>query len=45
MAVDGCEVTLTGTLPSWHERKQAALAAWASPHVGAVNNLIEVATG
>jgi osmotically-inducible protein OsmY len=40
--VDGGKVTLTGRVPSWAERRQAADAAWASPHVSEVVNHIRV---
>lgn len=39
---DGDNVILTGTVKSWAERRQAANAAWASPHVSHVDNRIEV---
>lgn len=40
--VSGNKVTLTGTVRSWAEKKQAGQAAWASPHVTDVDNRIEV---
>jgi osmotically-inducible protein OsmY len=40
---DGTVVTLTGTVTSWSERNQAGYAAWSSPHVTEVHNLITVA--
>jgi osmotically-inducible protein OsmY len=40
---DGTTVTLTGTVRSWSERNQAGYAAWSSPHVTEVHNLINVA--
>lgn len=40
--VDGTEVTLTGTVASWNERKAAGKAAWASPHVTVVHNKLDV---
>lgn len=40
--VVGTTVTLTGTVRSWAERYQAGQAAWASPHVTAVDNRIVV---
>lgn len=41
VVTDG-KVTLTGTVQSWAERKQAERAAWASPHVSDVDNQIMV---
>lgn len=38
----GDTVTLSGTVRSWAERRQADLAAWSSPHVGVVYNQITV---
>jgi osmotically-inducible protein OsmY len=35
-------VTLTGTVNSWHERRQAEHAAWAAPGVSAVDNRLKV---
>jgi osmotically-inducible protein OsmY len=40
--VDKGEVTLTGTVRSWAEREEAEQAAWRSPGVIKVNNLIDV---
>ncbi|MFC8733091.1 BON domain-containing protein [Luteimicrobium sp. NPDC057192] len=40
--VDGTVVTLTGRVHSWPEKEQATQAAWASPHVTAVDNRIVV---
>jgi osmotically-inducible protein OsmY len=40
--VDGTEVTLTGSVANWNERKAAGKAAWASPHVTAVHNKLDV---
>lgn len=40
--VSGNKVTLTGTVRSWAEKKQAGQAAWASPHVTDVDNRIVV---
>jgi osmotically-inducible protein OsmY len=40
--VDGSRVTLTGTVMSPAERRQAGFAAWASPHVTEVDNQIAV---
>lgn len=42
--VSGETVTLTGTVRSWAEKQQAGWAAWASPHVSAVDNRIRVRT-
>lgn len=42
VAVEGTEAVLTGTVRSFAERSQAEKAAWTSPHVTAVRNLIEV---
>jgi len=39
---EGTEAVLTGTVRSFAERSQAERAAWTSPHVTAVRNLIEV---
>jgi osmotically-inducible protein OsmY len=40
--VSGREVTLTGTVPSWAERKEAEAAAWRTPGIIAVTNTIAV---
>lgn len=40
--VDGTEVTLTGRVANWNERKTAGRAAWSSPHVTAVHNQLDV---
>jgi osmotically-inducible protein OsmY len=40
--VNGGEVTLTGTVQSWVERREAEKAAWAAPGVTIVRNLITV---
>jgi osmotically-inducible protein OsmY len=40
--VVGTEVTLTGTVSSWHARREAGDAAWAAPGVTAVENLLRV---
>lgn len=42
VSVAGDKVTLTGTVRSWAERRQADLVAWSSPHVGEVYNHIVV---
>jgi osmotically-inducible protein OsmY len=42
VAVTGTTVTLTGSVRSWAARRQAAQAAWASPHVTAVDNRLAV---
>lgn len=42
--VSGDTVILTGTVRSWAEKQQAGRAAWASPHVRAVDNRIVVRT-
>ncbi|GAA5198264.1 BON domain-containing protein [Arthrobacter gyeryongensis] len=42
VAVDGTEVTLTGRVASWNERRAAGKAAWSSPHVSAVHNQLDV---
>ncbi|HET7139507.1 MAG TPA: BON domain-containing protein [Arthrobacter sp.] len=42
VTVDGTEVTLTGKVASWNERKAASKAAWSSPHVSAVHNQLDV---
>lgn len=40
--VVGTEVTLTGTVSSWQERRQADEAAWAVPGVTAVDNRLRL---
>ncbi|TXN28308.1 BON domain-containing protein [Lacisediminihabitans profunda] len=40
--VRGSEVTLTGTVRSWAEKRQAGFTAWASPTVSSVHNQISV---
>jgi osmotically-inducible protein OsmY len=42
VSVAGHRVTLSGTVRSWAERRQADLAAWSSPHVTDVYNHIVV---
>lgn len=42
VSVVGNRVSLTGTVRSWAERRQAANAAWSSPHVTDVDNEITV---
>lgn len=42
VSATGGTVTLTGTVRSWAERRQAEVAAWASPHVAHVENRIVV---
>jgi len=42
VTLDGTIVTLTGTVASWAEKKQAGHAAWSSPHVTSVRNEIVV---
>ncbi len=42
VAVAGEKVTLSGTVRSWAERRQADLSAWSSPHVSEVYNHIIV---
>lgn len=44
VGVNGNKVVLTGTVRSWAEKRQAEFAAWASPHVNAVDNRIQVGT-
>lgn len=45
VTVEGDNVTLTGYLPSWIEKKQAGLAAWSSPGVKSVHNKIKIGRG
>lgn len=40
--VAGTAVTLTGTVSSWAQRRQADQAAWSAPGVTAVDNLLDV---
>jgi osmotically-inducible protein OsmY len=40
--VDGGKVRLTGTVPSTHDRRRAAIAAWSHPSVVDVVNDITV---
>lgn len=42
VAIDGTEVTLTGTVRSWPEHQQAGCAAWATPGVTEVHNGLKV---
>jgi osmotically-inducible protein OsmY len=42
VSLSGSEVTLTGAVHSWAEKKQAGLAAWSSPNVTDVKNEITV---
>lgn len=42
VAVSGHEVTLTGTVRSWAEKRAAEGAAWASPHVSEVHDRMAV---
>jgi osmotically-inducible protein OsmY len=42
VAVDGTRVTLTGTVASYDEFRQAERAAWSSPHVTEVRNDLTV---
>jgi len=42
VTTDGTKVTLTGSVKSWAEKRQAGFAAWASPHVADVDNRITV---
>ncbi|MGO4103684.1 BON domain-containing protein [Leifsonia sp. YAF41] len=42
VAVDGTELTLTGNVRSWAEKRQAVHTAWASPHVSAVHDELQI---
>jgi osmotically-inducible protein OsmY len=42
VTIKGDKVVLTGTVRSWSEKKDAENAAWASPGIKAVDNLIKV---
>jgi osmotically-inducible protein OsmY len=42
VAASGDQVTLTGTVGSWAEKREAERAAWASPHVNSVEDRISV---
>jgi osmotically-inducible protein OsmY len=42
VAASGDQVTLTGTVRSWAEKREAERAAWASPHVNSVHDHISV---
>jgi osmotically-inducible protein OsmY len=42
VAVSGRELTLTGTVQSWAEKKEAEAAAWRTPGIIAVTNTIDV---
>jgi osmotically-inducible protein OsmY len=42
IVVAGDKVTLSGTVRSWAERRQADLAAWSSPHISEVYNHVVV---
>jgi osmotically-inducible protein OsmY len=42
VSADGSKVTLTGTIPSWNERRGAGWAAWSAPGVTEVRNELTV---
>lgn len=42
VVAEGHKVTLTGTVRSWAERMTAENAAWASPHVTAVDDRLQI---
>jgi osmotically-inducible protein OsmY len=43
IAVNGATVTLSGKVPTWHEREAAEQAAWAATGVAEVRNEITLA--
>lgn len=44
VSVNGTSVTLTGTVSSYAEKKQAAIAVWSSPDVKTVHNELKIET-
>jgi len=42
ITVNGTELTLTGKVRSWAEKRQAVHTAWASPHVSAVHDELQI---
>lgn len=44
VSVNGSAVTLTGTVSSYAEKKQAAIAVWSSPAVKTVHNELKIET-